>query len=499
MDFKENINIVWLKKDLRLQDHAPLFYATQSAYPTLLLYVFEPSLMNAADADERHYRFIYQSIIQLQQALQPFQHHIYIAHAEVLNVFNLLQQHFSIQTIFSHQEIGNAISFERDKSVKKFCNHHQIIWKEFPTNGIIRGLKNRSNWNKKWISTMEQPQINPPLQLLKSLQLSSTISKALISNPLSQSITTSNKNFQPGGFVYAQQYLQSFLHDRCKNYIKGISKPLESRKSCSRLSPYFTYGNLSIRQVYQAAQLAKQQNGNKRNINFFVSRLLWHCHFIQKFESKCSQELYNVNTAFNSIRNIVDTEKLQAFVQAKTGIPIVDASILCLQQTGYINFRMRSMLVSFATQHLWLPWQAIAPYLAKWFLDYEPGIHYPQIQMQAGTTGINTIRMYNPVKQGQDHDFNGIFVKQWLPQLAQIPNTFIHQPHTMSVMEQQLINCIIGKDYPNPIVNITESAAYARDILWKVKKSSEAKQQNKQILEKLTQRKTEQESMLQFK
>ncbi|MFY7900817.1 MAG: FAD-binding domain-containing protein, partial [Chitinophagaceae bacterium] len=452
-------------------------------------------LMNAADADERHYRFIYQSIVQLQQALQPLKHQLYIAHAEALDVFHLLQQQYDIEKIFSHQEIGNALSFERDKSVKKFCNQHQIVWKEFPTNGIIRGLKSRNHWNQKWFDTMEQPIIQANIQNIITENLSPTLIQQISPKALPTTITKPNPNYQPGGFLYAQQYLQSFLNARIHSYIKGISKPLESRKACSRLSPYFTYGNVSIRQVYQAA---KQQTSNKRNTHFFISRLLWHCHFIQKFESQYSQEFHNVNTAFNSIRNTVDEVKLQAFIQAKTGIPIVDASILCLHQTGYINFRMRSMLVSFATQHLWLPWQAIAPYLAKWFLDYEPGIHYPQIQMQAGTTGTNTIRMYNPVKQGLDHDAKGIFVKQWLPQLQLVPEAFTHQPHTMSLMDQQLANCIIGKNYPAPIINIATSAAYARDVLWTIKKSNEAKQQNKKILQKLTQRKTEQEATLQF-
>lgn len=168
----------------------------------------------------------------------------------------------------------------------------------------------------------------------------------------------------------------------------------------------------------------------------------------------------------------------------------------CLQQTGYLNFRMRSMLVSFATHHLWLPWQAIAPHLAKLFLDYEPGIHYPQIQMQAGTTGVNIIRMYNPIKQGQDHDPKGIFIKQWLPQLTRVPEALIHEPWKMSSLEQQLIGFQLGVDYPLPIVSVEEAARFARNELWRVKNSSDTKRLNGAILKKHTQRNSEKEVML---
>lgn len=491
-----NINIVWFKKDLRLQDHLPLAQAIAAKAPTLLLYVFEPSIMQASDADERHFRFIFQSIMQLQQALQSVSASIVIAHCEMLDAFQILQQQYHIDTIFSHEETGNAISFARDKAVAKFCKAKHITWKESPTNGVIRRLKRRTDWNKKWLATMEQQQVAIDIKKLIPVTISQKIKVLLFQNPLPESITGANTHFQQGGFLYAEKYLQSFLYDRKGNYMKAISKPLESRKACSRLSPYLTYGNLSMRQVYQAAQQAKQATGDKRNINFFASRLIWHCHFIQKFESECAMEFYNLNKGFNTIRTEVDETKLFAWQQGKTGIPLVDACMRCLQQTGYLNFRMRSMLVSFATHHLWLPWQAIAPLLAKLFLDYEPGIHYPQIQMQAGTTGINTIRMYNPIKQGQDHDPKGIFIKQWLPQLAKLPETLIHEPWKMSSLEQQIHGFQLGVDYPLPIVSVEEAARFARYELWRVKNSSATKQLNGAILKKHTQRKTEKETML---
>ena len=469
------LDIVWFKKDLRTLDNKSLEFASNSDNPTLFIYIIEPSVTDSPDCDKRHSRFIYESLIDMEKRLRKFSLDLNYINCEALEFFEEISKKYNINNVLSYQEIGNNLTYSRDKIIANFFHSNNINWIQNKTNGIIRGLKSRKNWKKKWIDEMKSEIVISDLDSInkQKVKIPSTI-KLLNLRYIAK------KKFQPGGETYAWMYVKSFLKSRHIGYTKNISKPKESRISCSRLSPYLAYGNLSSRQIYQFFN----RSTKNRDITNFLSRLQWRCHFMQKFDDEPEMEFKNINKAYDTIRNNYNENLLIKWKEGTTGIPIIDACMRCLDQTGYLNFRMRAMIVSFAAFNLWQDWKNFSHHLAKKFLDYEPGIHYSQIQMQSAVTGINTVRIYNPVKNSIDLDPKGEFIKKWLPELSNIPAENIHQPWKMTLIEQQMYDFQIGKDYPNPIVDIDLSRKEASNKIWEIKKTAKSKYFGKKILNK---------------
>jgi deoxyribodipyrimidine photo-lyase len=205
---------------------------------------------------------------------------------------------------------------------------------------------------------------------------------------------------------------------------------------------------------------------------------------MQKLESEPRIEFENMHRACDGLReDEFDADRFEAWRSGQTGFPLVDACMRALHAGGWINFRMRAMLVSFSSYHLWLHWRRPALVLAQLFTDYEPGIHYSQVQMQSGTTGINTLRIYNPVKQSQDQDPEGVFIRRWIPELAGVPTEWIHSPWQMPPQIQRQCGCLIGRQYPAPIIDHMGAAREARRRVQAVRRSPEARTEGKQIMQ----------------
>jgi deoxyribodipyrimidine photo-lyase len=470
------VQIVWFKRDLRTIDHEPLATAASKG-PVVPLYIVEPDYWSGPDVSSRQWSAIRPTLEELNTRLTILGSPLMIYAGNVVEIFSKLHATHHISSISAHAETGNAFTFERDNAVRAFCSTHHIRFIEYRQFGVFRALPSRDNWAKLHNLHMAKDIIPEPEKL------------SAVAGVKSQGIPTAYDlglpgdgclNPQAGTRQNALTLMNSFFAGRGANYRRAMSSPLEGEHACSRLSVSLSTGAVSIRETLQRCYLERrqlnsigEQSGNipLTAIDSLVARLHWHCHFIQKLESEPELEWRAQHPIHEAARkpSPATDPLLEAWATGQTGLPFVDACMRSLIATGWLNFRMRAMVQSVASYHLALNWRASGERLARLFTDYEPGIHWSQVQMQSGQTGINIPRIYNPVKQGFDQDPEGIFTRRWVPELAKLPLQFLQEPWLLDKNALAAAGVILGSNYPSRVVDHIDAARKAKIHLTKLR------------------------------
>ncbi len=452
--------LVWLKRDLRLRDHTPLRLAG-TADAAAALYIIEPEQWADGAFAPQHLAFALATLAPLRETLQARGLPLLVRVGSAVPVLAQVRAQFVFTHLLSHEETGAGWTYARDVAVGQWCAAAGVQWLEATHTGVVRRLRSRSGWAGRWQARMDAPIAPPPeawpgwaggFEQLGALPSLADLHLPPAAQPLPDA-----------GEAAARSMLKSFLNSRGRRYRRGLSSPNTAPETCSRLSAHLAFGSLSMRTVHQASERAIALTEDRTlasNLRAFTGRLRWHCHFMQKLEDEPSIEWRNFARSYDGLRpgdegvpmTAQDEAKLQAWKAGRTGFPMVDACMRALNATGWINFRMRAMLVSFAAYQLWLHWRLPGLHLAQQFLDYEPGIHWSQMQMQSGTTGINTLRMYSPAKQMADHDPDGVFVRRWVPEWG-------------------------TSDYPAPIVDERAALLHAKTVLYGLRQHDEVREE----------------------
>ncbi|WP_298934645.1 FAD-binding domain-containing protein [uncultured Ruegeria sp.] len=479
------MQVVWFKRDLRVQDHRALARAALQGH-ALPIYVVEPELWQQPDASARHWGFVSETLGELRADLARLGQPLIVRIGPVVDVFEDLRQSGFLQALWSHEETGNDWTYQRDLQVAAWCREQGVPWTQVQNHGVLRRLGSRDGWAARWDSIMAEPISQAPV--LQPINLEPR------HIPTARDLELSHDpcpHRQPGGRRAGLERLSSFLNDRGERYQRAMSSPEEGAQACSRLSPYLAWGAVSMREVAQACDrrrrtLPRGAQNWQRSLSSFSGRLHWHCHFIQKLEDDPRIEFENLHRLYDGLRpKTPSAELLHAWSDGETGYPFVDACMRSLRATGWLNFRMRAMVMATASYHLWMDWRAPGLHLARMFTDYEPGIHWSQVQMQSDTTGINSVRIYNPVKQGYDQDSSGTFIRKWLPELASIPDQYIHEP-----WKAEAVSGVIDRHYPTRLFDHLAAAKAARERVWAVRRAPEFRAEAQAILAKHASRKT---------
>ena len=468
--------LVWFKRDLRVRDHEPLVRALGHS-DALALYLIEPEWLESPECDAMHVDFALACVTQLREALARRGLPLWVRVGSAVPVLAQLRQDLGFTHLLSHEETGTGWSYTRDRAVARWCAGTGVTWQESTQTGVIRRLRDRAGWAARWQARMDAPLH----RLSSSFRPAAEPDTQPLPTLASLGLTPHGKTLQAAGEEAARETLRSFLHERARGYRRAISSPLSAEAGCSRLSPHLAFGTISLRTVHQSVERAIAATPDRtlaRDLRGFAGRLRWHCHFMQKLESEPAIEFRNFARVCDGLReNEFDAARFSAWCEGRTGYPMVDACMRSLHATGWLNFRMRSMLVSFASYHLWLHWRETGLFLARQFLDFEPGIHWSQMQMQSGTTGINTLRMYSPTKQAKDQDPKGDFIRRWVPELVRVPLPYLAEPWTLPQQVQEAVGCRIGQDYPAPLVDEKSALREAKERLYGLRQQDEARAQ----------------------
>ncbi|MGR3541926.1 MAG: FAD-binding domain-containing protein [Hasllibacter sp.] len=482
-------SILWFKRDLRVADHAPLAEAAARG-PVIPLYIAEPDLWAQPDYAARQWAFVRESLAELREALGALGAPLVVRVGEAVPVLEALRVRHAADAMFSHEETGNLWTYGRDLAVGAWARASGVRWVEMQGSGVVRRLPTRDGWaarRERFVMSdlAAPPRAVRPVEGIEPGALPTAADLGLALDPCPER--------QRGGRSHALRILDSFLHVRGETYRRDMSTPVAGEHACSRLSPHLALGTLSMKEAAQAtaerraalreAGLAKRE-GWGGSLQSFQSRLAWRDHFMQKQEDEPEIERKALHSALDDLRpRTPDPVRLDAWKAGETGLPFLDACMRYLAHTGWLNFRMRSMVQAVASYHLWLDWRPTSMFLATRFTDYEPGIHWSQTQMQSGVTGMNTVRIYNPVKQGHDQDPLGRFVRRWVPELAEVPDRFVQEPWRWEGAKG------LANRYPPPIVDVKAAANEAKSRIYAARKGEAYRAEAREVAERMGSRK----------
>ena len=449
--------ILWFKRDLRLADNPALASVTGTVIP---LYIAEPEMWAHPDAAGRQWAFVAESLKELRAELAACGAPLIVRRGEAVAVLEAIRAERAVTRLVSQEETGLLWSWERDRRVARWCAAQGIAWDEHVDSGVIRRLRSRDGWAARRERLMNADPAVAPAALrgtdLAPGEIPDAADLGLAADPCPAR--------QVGGRRAALGILDGFLHERGERYPTDMSSPVTGEAGCSRLSAHLAWGTLSPREAHRAAksraaETKGQGTGWPKAMRSFTSRLAWRDHFTQKLEDFPALDERCLHPGFEGMRPRVEDRpelhtSLDAWAEGRTGLPFVDACMRYARATGWLNFRMRAMVQCVASYHLWLDWRDSGPVLARLWTDYAPGIHWAQSQMQSGTTGINQLRIYNPVKQGHDQDPTGAFTRAWVPELTHLDAADLQTPWTAPDPPE---------GYPPPIVDVAEAARAARE------------------------------------
>ena len=472
---KEKICIHWFRRDLRLNDNPSINFLSQFNYPILFIYINDENhkkrRIGSASRVWLHHSIKYLNV-QLSGKLNLFSD-------KALDIFKKLIQEFDIQAV-SWNRCYESEEIKRDSLIKDFLKKSISNVKSF--NGSLlwepwEVLKNDGTPYKVFTPFYKRGCLlsSPPRKPLT--EKINRISDRKSECPIDSLKLLPDKNWKSKpesywkiGEEFAEEILDNFMLKGINGYQEGRNYP--SKNNVSKLSPYIHWGQISPNTIWYNVDKNKAKDLSLEDVDVFKSELGWRefsyyllYHFPQITEK-------NLQSKFNNFKWENNPEYLEKWSSGRTGYPIIDAGMRELWKTGYMHNRVRMIVGSFLVKNLLNHWKNGESWFWDCLFDADSASNSASWQWVAGTgaDAAPYFRIFNPVTQGQRFDPNGDYVKEYIPEIKNLPIKFLHCPWEIPEELSQKVNFKLGIDYPFPIVNIKESREKALDIFALLKK-----------------------------
>jgi deoxyribodipyrimidine photo-lyase len=458
--------VLWHRRNLRLPDNRAVEVATESFGAVCPLFVFDPAFYGESGlACDARLRFLHECLADLEDAYADAGSELVLAHGNPLAVLDRFRDRG--WTIVAARNATSRYGERRDDALGDDVRF-------VADDGLRHDQESREGWQDHAEAYFEADPCEPHTSGFGAHDVTGGTTVDAVEERYG--VDPSKSSVPAGGREAALARLDRFV-DVIHEYQRNISSPVGAKRYCSRLSAYFRFGALSLREAYRAVAEAPDCDGK----DAFVSRLFWNRHYTQKLADWSGWTETAVNPVLEGLYPERDDDLIRAWKRGETGFPMVDASMRCLRETGWLNFRMRAMVASFFSLVLKQPWRVGADYMYYHLIDGDPAINYTQWQSQSGLKGVGAVRLYNPRKQVRDNDPDGEFVKRWCPELEPVPIKHLDRPERLPLHLQDEHGFTPGEDYPYPVVEYERERWAALDRLSELRDASEAAMQEPEV------------------
>lgn len=455
-----NLSVMWFRKDLRLEDNSALNLAlSQLTENDRLLCLFQLNPEQFRPGTMNH-DYFFSALAHFRQEAADKGLPLHIMFGKPLVSFKHLKDQYPTWNKLYYNRDERGVGLKRDQSLESFFKWHNIEVNN-PLDSHLHGataIKKEDGTAYK----MFTPYYNQWRKLPKPAYNGINVrdQKLTVVNELAN-FKTGEREFEKlisqlehdftkcVGLEKATERLNHFVLTNLVDYQK--QRDIPSIDGTSQLSNYLRTGELSIRKVWHAAANMEMSDGQQT----FLKELCWRDFYNMVYYENPQQQTVELKEKYRELPWKQGSEYLEVWKQGQTGYPLIDAAMRQLNRTGWMHNRLRMLVASFLTKDLLTDWRLGEAYFAEQLIDYDPASNIGGWQWAAstGTDAVPYFRIFNPTTQSKKFDSQGDFIRQYVPELVNLPNKFIHEPTLMNQVEQEKYQCLIGKDYPKPIVD----------------------------------------------